>query len=154
MIEEQACISEIEGDYAWVEVERRSACGSCAVSGGCGTSVLANVLGRRMSRIKVQNSISAGLGDSVVVGIPDSALLQGSLAVYAAPLLSMLLFAVLGEQLMNSSQWGEISSIFGGLFGLSLGFFWLRYYSRRILKTPHHQPVILRKVWPLHVSAD
>jgi len=154
MIEEQARISEIEGDYAWVEVERRSACGSCAVKSGCGTSTLSSVLGRRISRIKVRNSIAAGLGDSVVVGIPDSALLQGSLAVYAAPLLSMLLFAVLGEQLMNNSQWGEISSIFGGLFGLSLGFFWLRYYSRRILKTPHHQPVILRKVWPLHASAD
>ncbi len=154
MIEEQARISGIEGNYAWVEVERRSACGSCAVSGGCGTSVLANVLGRRMSRIKVLNSISADLGDSVVVGIPDAALLQGSLAVYAAPLLSMLLFALLGEQLMNNSQWVEIGSIFGGLLGLSLGFFWLRYYSRRISKTPHHQPVILRKVWPLHASAD
>ncbi|MDQ7073907.1 MAG: SoxR reducing system RseC family protein [Gammaproteobacteria bacterium] len=154
MIEEQACISELDGDYAWVEVERRSACGSCAVSGGCGTSVLANVLGRRMSRIKVLNSISAGLGDSVVVGIPDAALIQGSLAVYAAPLLSMLLFAILGEQLIEEPQWVEIGSIFGGLLGLGLGFFWLRYYTRRISKNPHHQPVILRKVWPLHVSAD
>ncbi|MDQ7015465.1 MAG: SoxR reducing system RseC family protein [Gammaproteobacteria bacterium] len=154
MIEEQARICELAGDDVWVEVERRSACGSCEVRGGCGTSVLATVLGRRMSRIKVQNSVSASLGDSVVVGIPDAALIQGSLAVYAAPLLSMLLFALLGEQLIDDSQWVEIGSIIGGLLGLSLGFFWLRYYTRRIAKTPHHQPVILRKVWPLQVSAD
>ena len=97
MIEENAIVVAIEGEYALVQTQRRSACQSCSVKQGCGTSVLSKVVGQRSSQIRVSNSLDAHIGDEVLLGIKENALVQGSLLVYALPLVSMLLFAVLGE---------------------------------------------------------
>ncbi|UCE90683.1 MAG: SoxR reducing system RseC family protein, partial [Pseudomonadota bacterium] len=44
MIEELGVVGACEGEYAWVQMERRSTCGRCAARQGCGTAVLAKVL--------------------------------------------------------------------------------------------------------------
>lgn len=146
MIEETAHVVEAEGDYAWVETERRSSCGSCSAK-GCGTGALSKILGRRSQRLKVLNPIDAKPGDTVVLGIHEQALLKGSLAVYIVPLLAMLGGALLGEGL--APQWGgdpESMSLLFGLFGLAAGFFWLRLYNRRLSRDERFMAVILRNV--------
>jgi len=86
MIEETGQIVDVEGAFAWVETERSSTCGSCAVRQGCGTGAIAKVLGQRRVRLRVLNRIEARVGDYVVIGVSESGLLRGSLAVYAVPL--------------------------------------------------------------------
>ena len=74
MIEEQGEVVEVQGEFAWIESERTTTCGSCAVRKGCGTSAIAKVLGQRRVRLRVLNRIDARVGDRVVIGIAESGL--------------------------------------------------------------------------------
>lgn len=148
MIEETAHVVATEGEDAWVETERRSSCGSCSAK-GCGTGALSKILGTRVQRLKVRNPIDAKAGDTVVLGIEEGVLIQGSVMVYILPLLLMLGGGLLGEAL--APQWGsdpEGLSLFFGVLGLVAGFLWLRRYNRRVANNPRYSAVILRKVNP------
>lgn len=144
MIEESAHVVESEGEYAWVETERRSSCGSCSAK-GCGTGALSKILGRRSQRMKVLNPVGAKAGDEVVLGIREQALLMGSLAVYIVPIAAMLAGALLGQSL--APQWGadaEGASALCGLLGLAVGFLWLNRYNRNIAGDERFMATILR----------
>lgn len=148
MIEETARIVEMGDGFVWVETQRRTTCGNCAVNKGCGTAVLSKVLGRYRTRIKALNSLSVAIGDEVVIGIRENALLLGSLAVYMLPLVSMLLAGFLGEVLaVNAGIEGDWPGITAGLTGLFLGFVWLRKFSKKISADKDYQPVVLRKLF-------
>lgn len=134
----------VEGGLAWVETERRSACDSCSVRSGCGSGVLAKVIGRRLNQVPALNRVGARPGDAVIVGIAERSLLRGSLAVYAVPLLAMLGAALGGELLLPG--WGEAGVVGAGALGLGAGFVWLRGFAARIGKDPRYQPVILRRL--------
>ena len=119
MIEEQGQVVEVQGEFAWIEGERTSTCGSCAVRKGCGTSAIATVLGQRRVRLRVLNRINARVGDNVVIGIAESGLLRGSLAVYAAPLLGLFAGALAGQLLGNtlSAMPSDLLAIAGAIGG-------------------------------------
>ena len=147
MIEESGRIVAVEGDFAWVESERASACGSCAVEKGCGTSAIAKVFGRRRMQLRVLNRINARVGDDVVVGISESGLLRGSLAVYAAPLAGLFAGALTGHlagrQLLTTGS--DLPAIAGALAGFLVALLWLRNFSRTSAKDVGYQPVVLRQ---------
>ena len=145
MIEESALVVATEGEYAWVETSRHSSCGSCEAK-GCGTGALSQVLGRRSQRLRVKNPVAAVTGEKVVLGITESALLKGSLAVYLVPILALLAGGLFGEvmapQLALSK---EGASIAFGLSALGLSLLWLRYFNRRAANDEHFNAVILRR---------
>lgn len=147
MIEESGRVVAVEGDFAWVESERTSACGSCAVRKGCGTSAIAKVFGRRRMQLRVLNRINARVGDDVVVGISEAGLLRGSLAVYAAPLAGLFAGAFTGHfagrQLLASGS--DLLAIGGALAGFLAALLWLRHFSRTSAKDVAYQPVVLRQ---------
>ncbi len=147
MIEESGQVVELEGEYAWIESERSTACGGCAVRMGCGTGALARVLGQRSVRLRVINRIGAVVGDRVVVGISESGLLRGSLAVYAAPLAALFAGALSGHffggQLWPAAR--DLLAIAGAVSGLLAGLAWLRRFSQRTGNHEAYQPVVLRK---------
>ncbi len=140
MIEETGEVTGTEGEYAWVESERRSTCGNCSVRSGCGTSVIARFLGGGRMRLRVLNDIDARVGDSVVIGIPETAMLKGSLAVYAAPLAGLFAGALAGHWLQ-----GDAAAIAGAVIGLGVGLAWLKRFSRRTRDDRLYQPVLLRQ---------
>ena len=152
MIEESGRIVAVQGGFAWVETERASACGGCAVRKGCGTSAIAKVIGRRRMQLRVLNRINARIGDTVVVGISESGLLRGSLAVYAAPLAGLFAGALAGyfagRQLTAAGS--ELLAISGALAGFLAALFWLRRFSRASEKDVAYQPVVLRQ----HITID
>ena len=86
MIEEAGRVVEVRDEFAWIETTPMTACNSCSARSGCGTPVLAKVLGRRNSPLRVANRIGVVVGDRVVIGIAESGLVRGSFAVYFAPL--------------------------------------------------------------------
>ena len=71
MIEEHARVVAVQGDTALLQTQRQSSCGSCEVKSGCGTSVLAGIVGQKMTQLKVQNTLNARPGDEVVLGFGE-----------------------------------------------------------------------------------
>jgi len=147
MIEETGRVVATEGAFAWVETQRQSACGHCSVQDGCGTSVLSKVVGRKLNRVRALNPSSARVGDEVIVGLDESAMLRGSFMVYTLPLLLMLAGAVLAQAVAGG---GEAVSILGGALGLGAGFWMMRRHALRSRQDRRYQPVILRQaVYPV-----
>ena len=147
MIEEKALIVEIKNDVAWVETQRQSTCSSCQVQKGCGTSVLHKVLGQKRTRLQVLNPKHFQVGDEVVLGLQESALIKGSLMIYALPLVFMFGFAMLGYGVffLYELAYTEGYKILFSLSGLAGGFFWISKYSKKIANDPNFQAVILFK---------
>ena len=147
MIEEVGQVVDVQGDFAWIESERTTTCGSCAVRKGCGTSVIAQVLGQRRVRLRVLNRINARRGDKVVIGIAESGVLHGSLAVYSAPLLGLFAGAlagqVFGTAVLDMSS--DLPAIAGAIGGFATALAWLKRFSRGRDKDPAYQPVVLRQ---------
>ena len=148
MLEETAQVVAVQGSEVWVETERRSSCSSCAVNKGCGSAALAKVLGQRRSRVRALSHIPLGVGDRVVIGIREKALVRGSLAVYAVPVAMLLLGAVIGELGARQFLWqnAELASLLLGIAGLAGGLWWLSAFSRRIRHSADYQPVVLRRL--------
>ena len=153
MIEERAQVVALNEQEVWVETQRRSACGQCTANKGCGTAVLSKVMGNKRSRVRTLNpkSTKVSVGDEVIIGIQEQALVRGSLVIYMLPLLLMFLFGLLGDvltsQLLMQNQ--DVLPIVFGMLGLALGFLWVRRFTRSIADDSRYQPVLLRRVLPL-----
>lgn len=153
MIEEQAQVVAMDKTSIWVEAKRESACGRCAANKGCGNSVFQNVFGNKTTVLPVQNtqetdSLSINVGDEVVIGVDENALVRNSLLVYAVPIVTIILFAALGETFANQvlSISRDAASIGGALMGLMTSIVLLRMYNRLAARKPGHQPVLLRRI--------
>lgn len=144
MIEESAVVVEAGDGYAWVETRRRSACGACSASEGCGTTTLAKVWGERRTRVRALSTLSLRPGDAVIVGLAEGALLHGSLLVYLLPLALLLAGALLGQAAFAGA--GEEPVILAGAVGLGLGFLAARVVSRRLRSDARFQPVVMRRL--------
>ena len=147
MIEEQAQVVEMNGDQLVLQAQTQSSCGSCAASKGCGTSVLSKVVGRKFSRFHANNSVDAKVGDTVIVGISEDALLRGSLVIYMIPIMGMLVFALVSEQLVDLLAENRDLLIAGsGVAGLVTGSLLSRWYFQRRVNVHRFRPVVLRKI--------
>jgi len=148
MIEETGRVVDVRDRYAWITTEPRTGCNSCSVRSGCGTSVLAKVLGRRNAPVRVLNSIGVATGDRVVIGIAESGLVRGSLAVYCVPLAGLFAGAVASHYLFTgiAAAPADLASITGAALGFAAGLAWLRSFSRKSEQDVRYQPVLLRQL--------
>jgi sigma-E factor negative regulatory protein RseC len=141
MIEEQARVVAVADGSAWVEVRRRSACGSCSAAGGCGTGALAGLLGERAQRLQVRDDLGLRVGEQVVIGIPDAALTRASLAAYLLPLLALIAAALLAE----AAGAGEGTTALAGLLGLGAGLWLAGRLTGGPLGRERYRPRLLRR---------
>ncbi|MDH5546785.1 MAG: SoxR reducing system RseC family protein [Gammaproteobacteria bacterium] len=150
MIEEKAIVTAVEGEYAWVEHQRQTACGSCSASTGCGTQALSKIWGDKRNRVRVLNNIGARVGEEIVLGLEEGALVKGSLALYFVPLLGLFLGAAAGGGICSilRIEFTDAIQIVFGLIGLVLGLAWARRFSRSIENDSRYQAVALRRVAP------
>ena len=148
MIQESATVIRIEGNDTWVQTQRKSACGQCAANKGCGTSVLSNVVGKKIATLRVINPIDAQVGDEVVIGLNESALVRGALITYLLPLLMMIVAALLGQFLAEKTgnQTSELFVILFAAGGFMIAMYLMKIYSRHIQYNQDFQPVILAKM--------
>ncbi|HSG90531.1 MAG TPA: SoxR reducing system RseC family protein [Pseudomonadales bacterium] len=120
MIEETARIVAVEADALWIEARRESACGRCALRSGCGHSMLDGI-GRRAVHLRLPSpggrQADYAVGDEIVLGIDERAVLLGSVRLYALPLAGLLLGAVAGDALG-----GELGAVVAGALGLVAAF--------------------------------
>lgn len=146
MIEQRAIVRSLKPPFAEVETQRQSSCGSCQARQGCGTATIARFFPRRAHLLLALNEVDAKPGDEVVLCLDDDALRNASLVVYLVPLIGLILGTMAGEWLDGwlALQFGELTALLGGLFGILAGFSWVRYYGQRHRTNPKFQPVILR----------
>lgn len=149
MIEENAIVVGVEADIAMLEVVRRTPCGLCGQTRGCGISLWGKLLGHRDNIFKADNQIDAKIGDMVVVGIEEQALLLSSLTAYGVPLLAMFLGAVLATALSSTELVNEVgradrNAVIGAVLGLVAGLFWVKGHNAGRGLGKGYRPVILR----------
>ncbi|MEX0900198.1 MAG: SoxR reducing system RseC family protein [Gammaproteobacteria bacterium] len=141
MIEEQAEVTEVDGQYAWVACRAQQDCARCAAGQGCGGGLLGRWLGNRLQRVRVTHDGSVRVGECVVIGVDDRVVLRAAAIVYGVPLVALGAGALIGEAVSGSD-----AGAFGGLvMGLAAGFLWVRSFSRKIPVQRWFQPAVLRR---------
>ena len=150
MIEEQARVVAIEGDQLLLQAQTQSACGGCAAKKGCGTAVLSKVVGQKFTHFQAQNTIDANVGDLIVVGLTERALLNGSFVIYMLPIIGMILLALFADAMFvdDVDAWfkKDVSVSLFSLLGFSLGAGFARYHFLSSPSKQSYQPVVLRKI--------
>lgn len=106
MIEERARVMEAGSGYAWLEIQRRTACGGCQTSAGCGTAVLATLWEGKTIRVRAVSATPLQPGDEVIVGLADGVLLRGAVLVYLLPVILLLLGSALGQAAFGAAGEG------------------------------------------------
>ncbi len=147
MIQESGVVIKVDGLSAWVETQRKSACDTCSANKACGNAVLNKVMGRKRNVVQVESIQGLLVGDRVVMGMHESALVKGSLAIYIVPLLLMLALALTGEilgQFLFSAKTEAVTILFAAV-GLGLGVLWLRYFNIKNRCNRMYHPTVLYK---------
>ena len=148
MIEERAVILSLDSrpndvtlhNTATLEIERKTACGICGQTRGCGNSIWGKLFAHQSTAFKAQNRINAKVGDSVIVGINEKALLKSAMLLYMLPLATMLIGAILAKQFNTT----ELVAMLGAVAGLVLGLLWVKGHTMSSSYFKLQQPVILR----------
>ncbi len=128
-----------------LEVVRRTPCGLCGQTRGCGISLWGRLLGHRRNTFKAINQIDAKPGDNVIVGVEEQALLVSSLIFYGIPLAAMLAGALAaGAFFTDDAGHADLYAVMGAVAGLALGLLWLKGHNTGSSKYGRrYQPVIL-----------
>ena len=147
MIEETGIVVAVRGELAEVETMRRSACAGCSVNGACGTSLLERILGRKQLILTASNRIGARPGESVVLGVPEAALLEAAFAAYLIPIIAMIAGGIVAEHRAETLAPGFSPglSVVGGAAGLAAGLWWLARFSANRSGDERYRPVILKR---------
>ncbi len=145
----------LEGDTVWVETLRQSACSSCSARAGCGHGVLnAAVPGASRAVVKARlgggDSLVLRLHDDVCIELPERGFLRGAFALYALPILSTIVLAMVANWLLvspdTSQGQADLRVMLGAALGLGAGLLILRR-SNQILETRRDmQPIVTGKV--------
>jgi len=132
-------VIKIEEDFVWAQIEGNSACAHCTARPGCGVVELTKLFGRRANHIRIPNSMKASLGDEVILGVSETALLKATVMLYLLPLLSMLISA----GVINVMVSNEVSIVLAAGFGLFAGLGAVRYLALRNATDNTLQPFML-----------
>lgn len=150
MIEEPGRVVAVEEGAVWVETLRRSTCSACSANAGCGQGLMEKLgVGQRRGYVRALTDLRLAVGDGVVIGIREDLLVRSSLLVYLLPLLGLFAGAMLAQWLALA----ESFVILGGLGGLFILWWLVRWHTRRVVDDPLLQPVVLRAELALCASA-
>lgn len=125
MNESEAVVVRVEGGHALVEVCDGAACGQCSSRHACMS--LEAPAGPRLHRLP--NGIGARVGDTVVLVVPEGALLKAALLSYLWPALLTIAGAATG-----ATMGGDGASVAGAGLGLMAGLVSLRMAGSRLAR--------------------
>lgn len=148
MLEERGIVVNIDEPFATVQTQRLAGCGQCAAKANCGTGNLAEMLGQQYTEVKVASHHGVKVGDMVILGLEEQALVRSALVLYLMPLLGLLAGALAYEMATRINQWPhlELLTILSGLIGFAVTLFWVKRLSLGMSTNPRYQPVILEIV--------
>lgn len=144
-VEGAARVVAIDGAQVWLEPEPGTSCGGCAAAGSCGTKGIGTMASRleqrRFPLTHNPDSIRLALGERVIIGVREDALVKGSLIAYATPLLSLLGTGLMAQALLGRDELTLVASVAGLLGGLVLA----RRLARRLSASGAIAPRLLRR---------
>lgn len=141
-IEGYAHVVAVEGNMAWLVPEQTSSCGGCASAEACGSKGIGTIANRlEARRFQLVNDEGLKVGERVVVGIRENALLKASLTAYAIPLSTLLISGALAQWVAGSDLITMLAMVVGLFFGLWLA----RLGAGRLLVRGELAPRFLRR---------
>jgi len=150
-VEGIARVVRVTDEQLWLEPEQTTSCGHCASSASCGIEAreaagIGTVTSRLQERRFVVDNPGAGYreGDRLVVGVSEGSLLSASLTAYGLP----LLFALTAGSVTQGIYGEDLTTMFGMVGGLLLGFVAARFNARRLAAKGDLVPRILRRARP------
>jgi sigma-E factor negative regulatory protein RseC len=146
MLKEYGIVVAVNDNLAAVQTTRTSLCGQCSANQGCGTASISRWLGPKNTMVTVMNHNGAKVGDQVVIGLEEQALLKSSVLLYLIPLLGLFAGAIGYEMFSVYAPLlrSELFTILAGFVGLIAGLMWVR----RITVNKSLTPVILTTETP------
>ncbi|MGB1261900.1 MAG: SoxR reducing system RseC family protein [Cognaticolwellia sp.] len=146
MIEEKARVVAIDNDDITVVSNIKSACSGCQQVDNCGSGQVAKAFPQKKLSLTLKSSLPLALGDDVVLGLNESALLQSAWQVYLWPLLGLLLASWLGQWLVNNEIFvHELLAIALGIAGGFCGFILAKRQQVNSATCAKLAPKILRR---------
>ncbi|TGG91107.1 transcriptional regulator [Natronospirillum operosum] len=147
MIEEQATVVAVEQGRVGVETLRQSACQRCSARAGCGQPLLSRVLGdgvqQQGTRLWLSLSTQSPLpvaGQTVIIGIPEQALLRAAFWLYLFPVLAL----VLGATLIHAASGHNLLSAFAAVLCFAAALLSVHRRQARWSRDSRWQPRLLR----------
>jgi sigma-E factor negative regulatory protein RseC len=125
---------------ATIEIVRKTACGLCGQTQGCGNAFWGKLFAHKAMSFQAQNTIDAQVGQSVIVGIDETAVMKSALILYLLPLVTMLFGAILAAHIVDT----DAMAMIGAAIGLVVGYFWVKAHIAGRVYYQKHQPKILR----------
>ena len=147
-VEGIARVVRIDGDTAWFEPEQTTSCGHCASASSCGagTSGIGTVANRITARRFALDNNANGLavGERVVVGVAERALIRAALTAYGLPMLTALTAGGIAESAFGS----DLATMAAMAGGLLVGLLLARLVARRLSARGELAPHFLRRAKP------
>lgn len=142
LVEGYAYVVAVEGETAWLEPEQTTSCGGCASASACGAKGIGTLADRlEARRFSLPNRDNLRVGERVIVGVSEKALVKASLTAYAIPL-ATLLFCGAMAQWMAGSDLITMAAMVGGL---GLGMVGARFNAMRLNARGELSPHYLRR---------
>lgn len=152
MIEEDAQVIALNGKDITLQAQPSSACTSCQAKNSCGQGLLSRYFNQNPGQIVIKNALldedfkDLKVGDRVLIGIEESAILRGAFYAYMLPLLSMVAFAILTQAIGVRSEFLQILLTISGLFlGISVSRFLLSNTKSERRHLKQVVPTLLKK---------
>ncbi|CAK0771869.1 sigma-E factor negative regulatory protein RseC [uncultured Gammaproteobacteria bacterium] len=141
-VEGHARVVAIEHGVAWLEPEPDPGCGGCASAVMCGSK--SGGQGQRLAarRFALNDAPPLRLGERVVVGIPQGALLRAATIAYGLPLLTMLA----GGVTVQAMGGGDVAAMVGTGCGLAVGLVAARFGAGRMSAKGELSPRFIRRL--------
>ena len=145
MIEELATVIAVEQEQVTVESKVKSGCSQCQQVDTCGNGQVAKAIPQKKMRLVLTTKLAVNVGDTLVLGVPNSQLLAVAWQVYLWPLFGLIFFAALGQWLLvNGFIEGELYVVILASLGGYLGFRCAKFWQNVHHRAKSILPVILR----------
>ena len=120
-------VTETHGDEATVVGERASSCNSCAGKASCKTlgSWKEGSGEGRVLKLRVQNDISAEIGDEVVIEVADDLLLKTAFRLYGVPMLVFIAVGAVVGFVLQGQEIVDVAAALSGILGVVGYYAWI-----------------------------
>ena len=137
-----AQVVAVEGNMAWLVPESGSSCGGCSSAVACGSKGIGTVTSRlEQRRFQLINEAGLRIGERVVVGVRENALLRASITAYVIPIAALLIAGALAQSIAGSDMITMVAMLAGLVFGLWLA----RVRAGRLMARGELSPRFIRR---------